>query len=99
VTQTKIRADDLLEAGLSSGTSFDEVYRALHRKRFERGLCNSKTATATALWAAHRAGAQISHIGVAEHFLPNGLVHEAAALRAADGTIVSSPPAIRIWRP
>jgi multimeric flavodoxin WrbA len=95
VTQTKIRADDFLEAGLSSGAAFDEVYRALHKKRFERGLSNSEAATATALWAAHRAGAQISHIGLAEHFPPNGPVREpgrlAAALRAADGIIVSSP--------
>jgi multimeric flavodoxin WrbA len=93
--QTKIRADDFLEAGLSSGTPFDEVYRALHKKRFERGLSNSEAATATALWAAHRAGAQISHIGLAEHFPPNGPVRApgslAAALRAADGIIVSSP--------
>jgi multimeric flavodoxin WrbA len=95
VTQTKIRADDFLEAGLSSGAPFDEVYRALHRKRFERGLSNSEAATTTALWAAHRVGAQISHIGLAEHFPPNGPVREsgrlAAALREADGIIVSSP--------
>jgi multimeric flavodoxin WrbA len=95
VTQTKIRADDFLEAGLSSGAPFDEVYRALHRKRFERGLSNSEAATATALWAAHRAGAEISHIGLAEHFPPNGPVREpsrlAAALREAEGIIVSSP--------
>jgi multimeric flavodoxin WrbA len=94
-TQTKIRADDFLEAGLSSGAPFDEVYQALHRKRFERGLSNSEAATAAALWAAHRAGAEISHIGLAEHFPPNGPVREpkhlAAALRAADGIIVSSP--------
>jgi multimeric flavodoxin WrbA len=95
VTQTKIRADDFLEAGLASGTPFDEVYRALHKRRFERGLSNSEAATAAALWAAHRAGAQISHIALAEHFPPNGPVREpkrlAAALRAADGIIVSSP--------
>jgi NAD(P)H-dependent FMN reductase len=94
-TQTKIRADDFLEAGLSSGAPFDEVYQALHRKRFERGLSNSEATTAAALWAAHRAGAEISHIGLAEHFPPNGPVREpkhlAAALRAADGIIVSSP--------
>ena len=95
VTQTKIRADDFLEAGLSRGAPFDEVYRALHKRRFERGLSNSEAATATALWAAHRAGARISHIGLAEHFPPNGPVREperlAAALRAAAGIIVSSP--------
>jgi multimeric flavodoxin WrbA len=94
-TQTKIRADDFLKAGLSSGVPFDEVYHALHRKRFERGLSNSEAATAAALWAAHRAGAEISHIGLAEHFSPNGPVREpehlAAALRAADGIVVSSP--------
>ena len=95
VAQTKIRADDFLEAGLSSGAPFDEVYRALHKKRFERGLSNSEAATTTALWAAHRAGAQISHISLAEHFPPKGPVREpdrlAAALRAANGIIVSSP--------
>jgi multimeric flavodoxin WrbA len=93
--QTRIRADDFLAAGLSGGASFDDVYRALHRKRFERGLSNSEAATAAALWAAHLAGAEISHIGLAEHFPPNGPVREperlAAALRAADGIIVSSP--------
>ncbi len=93
--QTRIRADDFLEAGLSSGAPFDEVYRALHKKRFERGLSNSEAATAAALWAAHLAGAEISHIGLAEHFPPNGPVREperlAVALRAADGIIVSSP--------
>ena len=46
VQQTRIRADDFLEAGLSSGAPFDEVYRALHRKRFERSLSNSEAATA-----------------------------------------------------
>ena len=45
--QTKIRADDFLEAGLSKGAPFDEVYRALQRRRFERGLSNSEAATAT----------------------------------------------------
>jgi multimeric flavodoxin WrbA len=95
ITQTKIRADDFLDAGLSSGARFDEVYRALQGKRFERGLSNSEAATAAALWAAHHAGAEISHIGLVEHFPPNGSVREpqrlAAALRAADGIIVSSP--------
>jgi hypothetical protein len=95
VAQTRIRADDFLEAGLSRGAPFDEVYRALNRRRFERGLSNSEAATVTALWAAHRAGARISHIGLAEHFPPNGPVREpehlAQALRAADGIIVSSP--------
>ena len=94
--QTKIRADDFLEAGLSSGAPFDEVYRALHKKRFERGLSNSEAATATALWAAHRAGAQISRIsGSLNISLRTGrCVNQnrlAAALRAADGIIVSSP--------
>lgn len=95
VAQTKIRADDFLQAGLARGAPFDEVYRALQGKRFERGLSNSEAATAAALWAAHQAGAKISHIGLAEHFPPNGAVREparlAAALRAADGIIVSSP--------
>ena len=50
--QTRIRADDFLAAGLSGGAPFDDVYRALHRKRFERGLSNSEAATAAALWAA-----------------------------------------------
>lgn len=49
VTWTKIRADDFLEAGLSRGAPFDEVYRALDKRRFERGLSNSEAATATAL--------------------------------------------------
>jgi multimeric flavodoxin WrbA len=65
------------------------------KKRFERGLSNSEAATAAALWAAHHQGASISHIALAEHFPPNGPVREserlAAALRAADGIIVSSP--------
>jgi multimeric flavodoxin WrbA len=95
VAQTRIRADDFLEAGLSRGASFDEVYRDLNRRRFERGLSNSEAATAAALWAAQRAGARISHISLAEHFPPNGPVREperlAAALRASDGIIVSSP--------
>ena len=80
VRQTKIRADDFLEAGLSNGAPFDEVYRALQKKRFERGLSNSEAATATALWAAHGAGAAISHIGLAEHFPPNGPVREPSRL-------------------
>jgi multimeric flavodoxin WrbA len=95
VEQTKIRADDFIEGGLSSGAPFDEVYRVLQKKRFERGLSNSEAATAAALWAAHRDGAKISHIALAEHFPPNGSVREperlASALRAADGIIVSSP--------
>jgi multimeric flavodoxin WrbA len=95
VEQTKVRAEDFLEAGLSSGAPFDEVYRALQKRRLERGLSNSEAATASALWAAHRADATISHIALAEHFPPNGLIRDperlAAALRAADGIIVSSP--------
>jgi multimeric flavodoxin WrbA len=95
VEQTKIRANDFLEAGLSTGAPFDDVYRALQKKRFERGLSNSEAATAAALWAAHHYGAKISHIALAEHFASNGSVREpqrlAAALRAADGIIVSSP--------
>jgi multimeric flavodoxin WrbA len=95
VEQTRIRADDFLEAGLASGAPFDEVYQALQKKRFERGLSNSEAATAAALWAAHHQGADISHIALAEHFPPNGPVREgerlAEALRAADGIIVSSP--------
>ena len=38
VQQTKIRADDFLEAGLSSGAPFDEVYRALQRKTIRARL-------------------------------------------------------------
>jgi multimeric flavodoxin WrbA len=95
VKQTKIRADDFLAVGIANGSPFDEVYRALHKRRFERGLSNSEAATAAALWGAHRAGAAISHIALAEHFPPNGPVRDparlAAALRTADGIIVSSP--------
>lgn len=95
VAQTKIRADDFLEAGLSSGVPFDEVYRSLQRQRYERGLSNSEAATAAALWSSMQAGATISHLALAEHFPPNGPVRDpeslAAALRAADGIIVSSP--------
>ncbi len=93
--QTKICANDFLEAGLAEGRPFDEVYKALGKKRAERGLSNSEAATATALWAAHRNGAAISHVALAEHFPPNGAVRHperlASMLRAATGIIVSSP--------
>ena len=36
VQQTKIRVDDFLEAGLSTGAPFDEVYRALHTRSGNR---------------------------------------------------------------
>src|SRR3984957_19952566 len=86
VQQTKIRADDFLEAGLSTGAPFDEVYRTLHKKRLERGLSNPQAPPASPLWAAHRAGTKISHTVLAELFPPMWRVREpkvlAAALRA-----------------
>jgi hypothetical protein len=37
VEQTKIRANDFLEAGLSSGAPFDDVYRALQKSDLNAG--------------------------------------------------------------
>jgi hypothetical protein len=54
-----------------------------HKRRFERGLSNSEAAAATALWAAHRAGAGISHIGLAEHWAAS-VSHFACLARTVD---------------
>src|SRR4051812_6332476 len=55
--QTKIRAEDFLEAGRKDGKPFDEMFKALGKLRGERGLSNSEASMAAALWGAAKEGA------------------------------------------
>ena len=93
--QTKIRAEDFIEAGRKDGKPFDETFKALGKLRGERGLSNSEASMAAALWGASKEGATIDHVALAPHFPPNGKVKDAAGLKsrlmAADALIVGGP--------
>ena len=93
--QTKLRLDDFVEAGRAENKPFNEIYANLRKLRGERGLSNSEAASAVALWAAYREGAEIAHVSLAEHFPMTGKGRKLDALREellrADGMIVSGP--------
>lgn len=93
--QANIHLGQFMEAGRKDGKPFDELYRNLQRSGGLKGLSNSEIALAAALWGARDKGAEISHIPLPDHFPasgePQNLDELKAALRAADGIIVSTP--------
>ena len=93
--QTKLRAEDFLEAGREDGKPFDEIYRNLQKAKGDRGLSNSEAALSAALWGASQNGAEISHLGLARHFPKNGQPQHLDELRArvlaCDGLLLGGP--------
>ena len=93
--QAKIHLDQFVAAGRAEGLPFDELYRRLKREGGLRGLSNSEVCLAVALWAARDKGAEVDHIALADHFPADGVANDVealkAALRRADGIILSTP--------
>jgi multimeric flavodoxin WrbA len=93
--QTRIRADDLLEAGRKADVPFSEVYQTLRQLGGDRGLSNSEGALAAGLWGAHRQGAEIAHCGLGSFFPANGRRRDLGSLRehvlGADAILLSGP--------
>ncbi|EJW11318.1 Iron-sulfur flavoprotein [Rhodovulum sp. PH10] len=94
-TQSELHLENFVQAGRRDGKGFVEIYRNLKKSKGETGLSNSEVALAAALWAAHRAGAEVAHLSLAEHFGAGGGVRDrdalCAKLREADGLLVSGP--------
>lgn len=93
--QTKIRAEDFLEAGRQDNKPFDEIYRNLQKAKGDRGLSNSEAALSAALWGANQNGAEISHLGLSRHFPKSGQPQHLDELRervlACDGLLLGGP--------
>lgn len=95
VGQNKLIVEDFLAAGRAQQLPFDQVYRSLRRLSGRRGLSNSETVLAAALWGARQEEATIDHLSLSAHFLSPGTVRDEALLRdklsASDGIILASP--------
>lgn len=93
--ESELHLGNFLEAGRREGKPFEEIYRNLRKSNGQVGLSNSETALAASLWAAHREGAEIGHLSLAEYFTAGGDLRNGTALRnellAADGILVSGP--------
>jgi multimeric flavodoxin WrbA len=93
--QAQIHLDQFVAAGRAEGLAFDELYRRLRAMGGQRGLSNSEICLVAALWGARQEGAAIDHLPLADHFPADGnpvaLDRLKAALRAADGFVLSTP--------
>src|SRR3990172_7395895 len=93
--QAELHLQNFIDAGRAKGQSFLEIYDNLHKLTGDRGLSNSEVALAAGLWASARAGAEIEHVSLAEHFPPAGAPRRVgelkASLRSADGILLSGP--------
>jgi multimeric flavodoxin WrbA len=93
--QAAMHLANFKDAGRTAQLPFDELYKNLKKLKGDRGMSNSEIALAAALWAAHKLGAEIEHLSLAEYFDENGQRGDVAALRAqllaADGLIISGP--------
>jgi multimeric flavodoxin WrbA len=87
--------EDRLQAGRQEGKDFQDRYRQITRDGGASGFSNSEAALAAALWAAHKEGAEIDHLSLADHFTPDGGQRRPEILRArlleAGGLLVSGP--------
>lgn len=93
--QTKIRLQDVIDAGLNAGTPFDEIYQTLRKSRSDRGLSNSEAALVAGLWGARQSGATIRHCGLGTYFPMTGTSRDLDGLRRqvleSDAILVSGP--------
>lgn len=93
--QASIHLENFVEAGRKEHLPFDELYKNLKKQSGDRGLSNSETALAAALWAAHQLGCDIEHLSLAEYFPENGKLQRIDELKdillGADGLLVSGP--------
>ncbi len=93
--ESQLHIENYLEAGRKEGKDFLEIYANLMKNRGDSGLSNSEVLLASALWAAHKEGADIEHLSLSEHFTATGQQRNPEILRAklleADGLMISSP--------
>jgi multimeric flavodoxin WrbA len=86
---------NVMDAGRKDGLPFDRIYKNLRNRKTRRGLSNSETALAAALWAANNAGCDIDCVTLADHFTPGGGRRHLSRLKdhlmEADGLIISTP--------
>ncbi len=95
IRESQLHLENFVEAGRREGKNFLEIYDNLQKKRGDSGLSNSEVALAAGLWAAHREGAEIDYLSLAEHFTASGQQRRPEVLRAklleSDGLLVSGP--------
>jgi multimeric flavodoxin WrbA len=93
--QGNLYLDRYYQAGRANGLPYDELYKNLKKMGGRKGLSNSEACLAVALWGGIQSGAEVDMIPLADHFLPDGSIHNLerckAALREADGVIISTP--------
>lgn len=93
--QSNLHLQNFVESGRAEGKHFEEIYKNLKQLKGDRGLSNSEVCLAAALWSAMREGCEIEHLSVSDFFPASGAERRIdelkAALRAADGLIISGP--------
>jgi multimeric flavodoxin WrbA len=93
--QSERHLENFLDAGRREGKEFLEIYKNLGKAGGDSGLSNSEVALAAALWAAHKEGAEVAHLSLAEFFTANGESRHHERLRRhlfdADAILVSGP--------
>lgn len=93
--QSELHLRHFVDAGRADGLDFLAIQDNLRKLSGDRGLSNSETALAAGLWAASKAGVDIDHVSLAEHFGVNGRPLSVDLLREkllqADGLLVSGP--------
>ena len=95
--QSGIHLENFVQAGRQEKKPFNELYRNLSKLGGKRGLSNSETALAAALWAAAELDCEIRHISLSEYFKEDEsrtgveLDRLKQELREADGIILSGP--------
>jgi len=92
--ESELHVGNLLAAGQRENKDVSET-SSKQKVRGNSGLSNSEVALAAALWAAHKEGAEIDHVSLAEYFSASGQHHNLAILRSklleADGLLISGP--------
>jgi len=93
--ESDLHLDNFLKAGRREGKSFMEIYKNLKSNKGNKGLSNSETALAAALWAANKRNVAIDHLSLAEYFPASGVIEKEGELKeklqSADGIMISSP--------
>jgi multimeric flavodoxin WrbA len=94
-SESQLHIENYLDAGRREGKDFLEIYANLMKKSGNSGLSNSEVLLAAGLWAAHKEGADIDRLSLAEHFTASGQQRNPEVLRAklleADGLLISGP--------
>ncbi len=90
--ESELHLEQFLRAGRAEGQDFLKISANLRKLSGRKGLSNSETMLAAALWSAWKGGVEIDHLSLAEHHRgPEPGPELDAQVRAADGILLSGP--------